>query len=304
MTISNTHNGPRSYTGEDTVEIQCHGGRLVSEKVLAAILCSGARLAGLGEFTRRAYLNGRITLEQAEAVVDLVYAKSEASLAQASRRLRGELGAIVKEWEEQLTGILASLMGSMDFPEDVMTDRTEITKTLEKLARTLENISESAVLGLALSQGVEICIIGRPNVGKSALFNVLLRQDRAIVAGVAGTTRDVLREHTQWGEIPVILMDTAGIRDTEEIVELMGVEKAKTAASQAEVVLYVVEAGLGLTSYDLEWLEKLKDRRYLLVVYKTDIARVDPEPYEKACAGKWVGCPALQVKAWKSSKPK
>jgi tRNA modification GTPase len=297
-------NGPRSYTGEDTVEIQCHGGRLVSEKVLAAILCSGARLAGLGEFTRRAYLNGRITLEQAEAVVDLVYAKSEASLAQASRRLRGELGAIVKEWEEQLTGILASLMGSMDFPEDVMTDRTEITKTLEKLARTLENISESAVLGLALSQGVEICIIGRPNVGKSALFNALLRQDRAIVAGVAGTTRDVLREHTQWGEIPVILMDTAGIRDTEEIVELMGVEKAKTAASQAEVVLYVVEAGLGLTSYDLEWLEKLKDRRYLLVVNKTDIARVDPEPYEKACAGKWVGVSSITGEGLEELKAK
>ncbi|QUL97848.1 MAG: tRNA uridine-5-carboxymethylaminomethyl(34) synthesis GTPase MnmE [Candidatus Fermentithermobacillus carboniphilus] len=264
---------PRSYTGEDVVEVQCHGGRLVAEKVLSLALSLGARLAMPGEFTRRAFLNGRITLEEAEAVLDIVTATTESSLAQARRRLKGELGSMVGRWEKSIVGILAQLEGAADFPEDIDAARGEVVEEVRKVRDEIDGLLKRAPLGLALTQGIEVCIVGRPNVGKSSLFNALLAQERAIVTDIPGTTRDVLRERTEWQGLPVILLDTAGLRDTREIVEAMGVERAKSAAEESEVILYVVDDSEGLLNEDIEWLRKWQDRRVIVAVNKTDIGR-------------------------------
>lgn len=263
--------GPGSFTGEDTVEVQCHGGRLVTEKVLSLALENGARLAERGEFTRRAYLAGRITLDEAEAVLDVVEARSESGLLQASRRLQGELGSLIREWESILLESLAKIQGALDFPEDIPGQTEQTFAELEALRKDMEAFLERAPLGLALSGGIQVCLVGRPNVGKSSLFNALLRTERAIVTSVPGTTRDVLREDTEWNGLPVTLLDTAGLRLTEEIVEAIGVERAEEAAMDAAVILYVVDDTAGILDDDLMWLEKWRDRRLVLVVNKVDL---------------------------------
>ncbi len=263
--------GPRSFTGEDTVEVQCHGGRLVSEKVLSLALQNGARLAERGEFTRRAYLSGRISLDEAEAVLEVVEARSESGLLQAGRRLQGELGALIREWESRLLDSLAETQGASDFPEDIPGQREQTCASLEALRKDMEEFLGRGPLGLALSRGIQVCLVGRPNVGKSSLFNSLLRTERAIVTDVPGTTRDVLREDTEWDGLPVTLLDTAGLRLTEEIVEAIGVERAEDAAMDAAVILYVVDDTAGILDDDLRWLERWKDRRLVLVVNKVDL---------------------------------
>ena len=263
--------GPRSFTGEDTVEVYCHGGRLVTEKALSEALSHGARQAEPGEFTRRAYLSGRISLEEAEAVLEVVEARSEAALFQAGRRLCGELGAMVRRWEGELLDILAEVQGAADFPEDVPDQREQMYGRLRVLAGELDGFLKRAPLGLALSDGITVCLVGRPNVGKSSLFNALLREDRAIVTDFPGTTRDVLRETSEWDGLPVTLLDTAGLRATEEIVEAIGVLRAEASAEEAEVILYVVDDTEGILEEDIRWLEKWKDRSVVLVVSKVDL---------------------------------
>ncbi len=262
--------GPHSYTGEDVVEIQCHGGRLVTEKILALALESGARPAEAGEFTRRAFLSGRITLEQAEAVLDLVNAPSEASLAQASRRLKGELGAKIRDWDARLFGALAALQGGADFLEDVGDQTEAALRDVEVVRDEIRGLLRNAPLGLALAGGIEVCLVGRPNAGKSSLFNALLGQERAIVTVVPGTTRDVLRERTEWAGLPVVLLDTAGLRETSEVVEMIGVERARSAAATSEVILYVVDDTAGLTEEDKTWIARWRDRKLIVAVNKVD----------------------------------
>jgi tRNA modification GTPase len=258
---------PRSYTGEDLVEVQCHGGRLVSEKVLAALLAGGARHAEPGEFTRRAFLNKRITLEEAEAVLDVINAPTEYALSQATRRLRGELGARVHEWEARLYSALARFLAGTDFPDDVDEKDPHDMEEVESVHREIAGVLARAPLGLALSCGIEVCLVGPPNAGKSSLFNALLAADRAIVTEVPGTTRDVLRETTEWDGLPVVLLDTAGLRRTSDVVEIIGVERAERAASESEVIVYVVDSTVGLGNEDIEWIQKwLKQGRRLLVV--------------------------------------
>lgn len=265
--------GPKSYTGEDVVEIQCHGGLAASERIVEIALDGGARLAEPGEFTMRAYLNGRITLDQAEAVLDLVNATSKESLRQAGLRLTGGLARMVQTWEEGLYDALSDLQGSMDFPDDVV---EAVDAVRQKLGSVRDSIADSlahAPLGLALSEGVRVCIVGRPNAGKSSLFNALLGEDRAIVTEYAGTTRDVLRERAVWHGVPVIVLDTAGLRETGDVVESIGVERAKEAAFSSEVIVYVLDDSDGIKPEDAEWLSRLRDRRLLAAVSKCDLGK-------------------------------
>ncbi len=263
---------PRSYTGEDVVEIQCHGGQLVSQKVLAGAMSLGARLSSPGEFTRRAYLSGRISLEQAEAVADVISAGSEKALVQAGRRLKGELGSLVSSWETRLVDILAEVQGASDFPEDIPMDHP----VKDQVARVYEDLAAfvgQAPLGLALNQGIDVCLVGRPNAGKSSLFNALVRQDRAIVTDIPGTTRDVLMQRTEWDGVPVTLLDTAGLRQTSEVVEAIGVGRAEKAASSSEVIVYVVDDADGILAEDEHWLGKWQDRRLVLAINKVDLGQ-------------------------------
>jgi tRNA modification GTPase len=282
--------GPRSYTGEDVVEIQCHGGRLVTEKILALALANGAGAAGAGEFTRRAFLSGRITLEEAEAVLDLVNAPSERSLREAGRRLKGELGFKIRAWELRLFGVLAALQGGADFPEDIGDQMAGAMKDLKVLHEEARDLLKRAPLGLALACGIEVCLVGRPNSGKSSLFNALLGQDRAIVTVVPGTTRDVLREKTEWAGLPVVLLDTAGLRETSEVVEAIGVERATMAAAEAGVILYVVDDTVGLAEEDGDWISRWEDRKLLVVVTKVDLGagQVIPSEVERLSGGNWL----------------
>lgn len=290
--------GPRSYTGEDVVEIQCHGGRLVTEKILGLALQCGARPACQGEFTRRAYLGGRITLDQAEAVLDLVNAPSEASLLAAGRRLKGELGDRVRQMEEKVLSALAALMAATDFPEDVEDQSHEVFLDLDRVRDDIRSLLSTAPLGLALAAGVEVCLVGRPNAGKSSLFNALLGRERAIVTEVPGTTRDVLREHTEWGSLPVTLLDTAGLRETSEVVEAIGVERAREAALSSEVILYVVDATAPLTQEDRSWIERWQDRRLLVVANKDDLGpdAACLSELDSMVPGRWVGVSSVTGK--------
>ncbi len=281
---------PRSYTGEDVVEIQCHGGVVVAEKVLSLAFRLGARPALSGEFTKRAFINGRITLDEAEAVLDIVTSASEESLFQAGRRLKGELGSMVEKWETQIVDLLALLQGSIDFPETIEADKSDIQDLLAGLSHDIGAVLERAPLGLALSQGVEVCLVGRPNVGKSSLFNALLARERAIVTDIPGTTRDVLREPTEWYGLPVALLDTAGLRETEEVVEALGVERAQTAAVESNVILYVLDDTQGICDEDVQWLSKWQNRNCLAVVTKVDLMKqqVDLKLLRDICQDRWV----------------
>lgn len=284
--------GPRSYTGEDVVEIQCHGGTLVAQKVLSTSFRLGARPAEPGEFTKRAFLNGRITLDEAEAVLDVVTSASEASLYQAGRRLKGEFGALVEKWEDGLVNALALLQGPIDFPENIDPEgeHEEARRLLDKLGKEMADILSRAPLGLALSGGVEVCLVGRPNVGKSSLFNALLSRDRAIVTDIPGTTRDVISEKTEWYGLPVVLLDTAGLRPTQEVVEAMGVERAKSAAQQANVILYILDDTEQLQDEDFQWLQSWQDRFCIAVITKTDLGAqlVDVDILDERFGDKWV----------------
>lgn len=263
---------PRSYTGEDLVEVQCHGGSLVSQKVLATLLEGGARHGEPGEFTRRAFLNQRITLEEAEAVLDVVQAPTEYALSQAGRRLRGELGDRVRRWEARLYAALAALQAGLDFPEDVDHASSPMLEEMAGVHKEISDLLDRAPLGLALTSGIEVCLVGPPNAGKSSLFNALLAAERAIVTEVPGTTRDVLRERTEWNGLPVLLLDTAGLRETSDVVETIGVEKAEQAASESEVIVYVVDSTVGLAGDDKDWIQKWlrQGRKVLLVATKID----------------------------------
>lgn len=263
--------GPRSYTGEDVVEFQCHGGELVAEKVLESVLLCGARAAEPGEFTRRAFLNGKMSLDEAEAVVDVVGAKTERALRQAFLRLEGNLGRSVLRWRQRLGEVLATIQGALDFPDDVWLLEQEARCALQDVGERISEMVQGGVLGLALASGVQVALTGRPNAGKSSLFNALIGEDRAIVTDVPGTTRDVLRERVEWGGIPVVLVDTAGLRQTQEVVEAIGVERARLAAEESWAIIYVVDGTAGLGEDDWFWLRKWQDRRLVVVASKSDI---------------------------------
>ncbi|GAV22090.1 tRNA uridine-5-carboxymethylaminomethyl(34) synthesis GTPase MnmE [Carboxydothermus pertinax] len=264
---------PKSYTGEDVVEVNCHGGVVAVEKVLELILKEGVRLAEPGEFTKRAFLNGRIDLSQAEAVIDIIRAKTEAGLKIAGRQLSGEVREKINTVRQKIINILAHIEVSIDYPEyefDEISPETA-SKNLDEIILDIEKLLSSYERGRIFKEGITAVIAGKPNVGKSSLLNALLRKKRAIVTDIPGTTRDVIEDYLNLKGIPVKIVDTAGIRETEDLVEKLGVEKTREYLNQADVTLFVVDVSLGLDENDKKILGLINKEKSLLVLNKIDL---------------------------------
>lgn len=264
---------PRSYTREDVVEIHCHGGALILTRLCAALVRHGARLAQPGEFTKRAFLNGRLDLTQAEAVLDTIRAKTTAALRLAQDQLRGSLSVHVNALRERLIGLLAHVEAGIDFvDEDVrFIGMEELRESLKDAQRRLDFWLASAEQGRILREGLATAIIGRPNVGKSSLLNALSQQDRAIVTPIPGTTRDVLEEYCNVEGIPLRLLDTAGLRETADVVEQEGVRRTRKAMDQADLIIHVLDASQPLQDEDRSLFATLADKRRLIVLNKIDL---------------------------------
>lgn len=265
---------PRSYTGEDVVEINCHGGGAALRACLQRCLELGARLAEPGEFTKRAFLNDRLGLEQAEAVLDIIRAKTERGLQLAVKQLSGRSGEFIAELEDRLLGLNAMVDASLDFPEEVGDlDQEEARQTLQEIIAVIDHWLESARRGEIYRDGIELAIVGKPNVGKSSLLNALSRKEKAIVTDIPGTTRDIVEEYINVRGIPVKLMDTAGIRTTEDLVEKIGVEKSRELIAQADLVVLVLDFEAGIASEDMEIFQTIPEAKRLVLVNKEDIER-------------------------------
>ena len=271
---------PNSYTGEDVIEIQCHGGVNVVKNILNLVLKNGARVAEKGEFTKRAFLNKRMDLSQAESVADIIHSKTSDFAKASMKNLSGVLREKINEIRNDIFEILSKITAGIDFPEDVKEPEYEyLEEEFKKIIEKIDNVLSGAKTSNIFRQGAAVTIIGKPNVGKSSLFNALLSLDRAIVTDIAGTTRDVLRETLDLG-IPVTLVDTAGIRDDKEIseVEKIGIEYSKTSLDEADLVLFVYDASKGLDEEDKRVLELIKDKNYLLIANKADLTEQKEEP--------------------------
>jgi len=265
---------PRSFTAEDVVEIQSHGGMLVLGIVCKVCIESGARMAEPGEFTKRAFLNGRLDLSQAEAVLDTIKATSYAGLSVAQRQLRGDLAREVEQARTSLLTVLAHVEAGIDFVgEDIsFLQRDELLRIVREAYALAQKLEETAQEGRILREGAHVVILGRPNVGKSSLLNRLLRQERAIVTAIPGTTRDVIEESIDLDGVTIRLVDTAGVRDTVDIVEQEGIKRTRIAQDEADLLLVVVDGSVPLTSDDRKLLSAVKDRKHLVLVNKADIA--------------------------------
>lgn len=270
--------GSRSYTGEDTVEIHCHGGALITRKVLETVLSAGARLAEPGEFTLRAFLNGKMDLAQAEAVQELIAAKNEYALAAAENQLRGALSAKILSFQKGLIDIAAMLEAWVDFPEEGIefAPLEEVKKELQKSAEAMEALLATFHDGQIAKEGISLCLAGKPNVGKSSLMNALLKKERAIVSSIPGTTRDLLEDHLLLGGLHFRLTDTAGIRETDEVIEQEGVRRSKEALQKADLTLLVLDIASPLTHED-EFLFSLVPKDKTIVVWnKADLSHSSP----------------------------
>ncbi len=263
-------NKPHSYTGEDMVEIMCHGGLAVSQAILDLLLNKGARLADPGEFTKRAFLNGKIDLTKAEAIKQIIEAPSKVSVKLIANNLLGGLADAVKELREVLLSFLAKIEVEFDYPDEVFTEKEILLNDLMKAAGFVERLLENAQNRLVLSSGIKIVIVGKPNVGKSSLLNALVREDRAIVTEIPGTTRDLIEVPVTIGGIPFVLVDTAGIRESQDKVERIGIERAIRAASEADLILFVLDATTPIDEDDLRVLKLIREKRYLVVINKID----------------------------------
>lgn len=265
---------PRSFTAEDVVEIQSHGGMLVLGIVCKVCIESGARMAEPGEFTKRAFLNGRLDLSQAEAVLDTIKARSYAGLSVAQRQLRGDLAREVEQARTSLLTVLAHVEAGIDFVgEDIsFLQRDELLRIMREAYALVQKLEETAQEGRILREGAHVVILGRPNVGKSSLLNRLLRQERAIVTAIPGTTRDVIEESIDLDGVTIRLVDTAGVRDTVDIVEQEGIKRTRAAQDEADLLLVVVDGSVPLASDDRELLSAVRDRKHLVLVNKADLA--------------------------------
>ncbi|GAB6137146.1 tRNA uridine-5-carboxymethylaminomethyl(34) synthesis GTPase MnmE [Halanaerobaculum tunisiense] len=264
---------PKTYTTEDIVEIDCHGGTVILKKILDLVLHQGARLADPGEFTKRAFLNGRIDLSQAEAVIDLIRSQTEANLEVAVDQLEGGLAAKVTAIRQDIVSLLAHLEATIDFPEDEIDDfsSAELGERIDQVIAKVDKLLQTSERGKIIKEGIEAAIIGRPNVGKSTLLNSLLREKRAIVTEVPGTTRDVIEEVINLDGIPVKIIDTAGIREAEDEVERIGIEKSEEFLAKADVVLLVLDLNQGIAQEDRELIAATEDKERVIVANKLDL---------------------------------
>ena len=264
---------PYTYTREDVVEIHCHGGNAAVRNILELIVEAGARVAEPGEFTKRAFLNGRIDLSQAEAVMDIIHSKSDMGLKTAVSQLEGGLSRYLDEIKDKLLSIMAGVEASIDFPEHDIEEQTRETllEDTRQAVDMVERLLATSSGGRIVREGLKTVIIGKPNVGKSSLLNALLRENRAIVTEVPGTTRDVIEEYINLKGIPLRLMDTAGIRETDDLVESIGVEKTRVYMENADLVLLVLDAARPLSKEDRAILDIIKDKRSIVLINKTDL---------------------------------
>ena len=291
--------GPHSYTGEDTVEINCHGGVFVVKKILETVIKYGARPADPGEFTKRAFLNGRMDLSQAEAVIDVINSKNEYALKSSVSQLKGNVQKKIKEVREEIIYHTAFIETALDDPEHISVDGygEKLRITVDKLLKELDELLKTSDNGRIIKEGIKTVIVGKPNAGKSSLLNVLVGEDRAIVTDIAGTTRDVLEESIQLQGISLNIMDTAGIRDTEDIVEKIGVDKAKAHANEADLVIYVVDASRELDENDFEIIEMIQDKKAVILLNKSDLDTVVSKDMVKS----YIDKPMIEISAKEES---
>lgn len=263
---------PSTYTKEDVVEINCHGGNYSLSKILSVLLNEGARVAEPGEFTKRAFLNGRIDLTQAEAVIDFINARTEASAKNSLSQLKGRLSVEMEAIRNQLIGLLADIEATNDFPEYDIEEKSsgEVWETLTLITKQLEELLVKSEKGRLLKEGLNTVIVGKPNVGKSSLLNELLGQEKAIVTDIPGTTRDIIEEFISIGGVPLKIHDTAGIRETEDVIEKIGVNRAQESLEKAELILLVLDGSNPLTKSDKEIMGKIKNRNVIVLINKSD----------------------------------
>ena len=271
---------PRTFTGEDTVEIDCHGGVYAMKRVLETVLKNGARIAEPGEFTKRAFLNGRLDLSQSEAVIDVINAQNEYALKSSMEQLRGSVMKSIKEIRSHLIYHIAYIESALDDPEhyDLTGYPQELMEVVEKEQQEISHLLKTADDGKIIREGIKTVILGKPNAGKSSLLNLLVGENRAIVTDIAGTTRDILEEYINLHGVTLRMIDTAGIRETKDVVEKMGVEKAREMAKDADLILYVVDSSTPLDENDEEIISMLSDKKAIVLYNKTDlISAVDIE---------------------------
>ena len=267
--------GPRSFTAEDVVEINCHGGMVPTNKVLEEVIKAGARLAEPGEFTKRAFLNGRIDLSQAEAVMDIIRSKTDLSMKSAMLQSQGFLSKKINELREYMLNVLALIEHSIDFTEDdeeidpsvPITIEEKLNISIEKMEKLLKDATE----GRIIRDGLNMAIVGKPNVGKSSLLNTLLKENRAIVTDIPGTTRDVIEEYISLDGIPIKIIDTAGIREASDVVEKIGIERSRKKIEEADLVILMLDASRKLEQEDKEIIEYVKEKNYIVLLNKIDL---------------------------------
>lgn len=270
---------PRSYTMEDTVEINCHGGVLLMQKILELVLKNGARMAEPGEFTKRAFLNGRIDLSRAEAVMDVIHSKNEMALKASVKQLKGSVSEAVRSLREEILYEIAFIESALDDPEHISLDgyTESLSIKVKKIRERLEKLIASADNGKMMKEGINTVIVGKPNAGKSSLLNLLAGEEKAIVTDIAGTTRDALEENIRLHGISLNVIDTAGIRSTEDVVEKIGVERARKYAGEADLLIYVVDASVPLDENDASIMELLKEKKSVILLNKSDLKAVVSE---------------------------
>jgi tRNA modification GTPase len=288
---------PHTYTREDVVEINCHGGIVPLRRVLELVLGCGARLAEAGEFSKRAFLNGRLDLAQAESVIDIIRARTETGLKLAVSQLRGDLSRKIFSLQDKLLGLLAQLEAVVDFPEEGLEESAaaEILASSQELLKEVEQLIKGAETGKIYREGISTVIIGRPNVGKSSLLNALLREDRAIVTEIPGTTRDIIEEIINIKGIPLKIIDTAGLRETDDEVEKIGVAKTRDNINRADLVLMVLDAARGLADEDRSIIESISGRKSIILLNKVDVEVINIDESEVRRLAP--DCPLLWISA-------
>lgn len=265
--------GPKSFTGEDTIEINCHGGVYVVNRVLEIVIRNGARPAEPGEFTKRAFLNGRIDLSQAEAVIDVIQSENEYALQSSVNQLRGSIKNKISDVRKKILYQTAFIESALDDPEHISVDGygEQLKEVLLELMGEIQKMIDSASDGKVIKEGIQTVILGKPNVGKSSLLNALIGEDRAIVTDIAGTTRDVLQEHIRLKGISLNIMDTAGIRKTDDVIEKIGVDKAINYAKESDLIIYIVDSSIPLDSNEFNTLQLLKEKKSIILLNKSDL---------------------------------